>query len=347
MSPNGCSIRTKPCPTCLMCGQPGDILHSRQRDRLFGVDGEWNFRRCTSKSCRLLWLDPMPIEQDLPKAYANYYTHKTTIARSDRKGLRQLAFSMKRAYLQIHYGYAFGASPLRARINSCLLRLVPKWQTDADGEVRLLPARKNGRVLDLGCGSGDWLLSMRELGWQVAGIEFDENAATIGRQRGLEVLNGSLEQFWLADESFDAITLNHVVEHLPDPIGTLRECLRILRPGGKIVIFTPNGSSLSHCIYDQFWRGLEPPRHLHIFSLDSLRRALQSAGFLEVSVAPWIATSIVHESHLLWRGWHGSFSDARARLPTRLYARAFSSLEHLLNKYLPSCADCLAATAIK
>ena len=78
--------------------------------------------------------------------------------------------------------------------------------------------------------------------------------------------------------SADAITLHHVIEHVPDPIALLRECARILRPGGKLAVATPNVESLGHRLFGRCWLALDPPRHLHLFSMPALRACVRKAG---------------------------------------------------------------------
>src|SRR5574342_583828 len=68
-------MRAAPSGSCHVCGTRGRLLHRALRDRLYGVAGEWNFRRCENRSCGLVWLDPMPIEPDLHEAYADCCTH--------------------------------------------------------------------------------------------------------------------------------------------------------------------------------------------------------------------------------------------------------------------------------
>jgi len=252
---------------------------------------------------------------------------------------------MEDGYLAGKFGYV--AAGAGATILSKLLFLMPVRRRGLEGEVRFLSAVSQGRLLDVGCGSGDWLASMRERGWQVAGTDFDENAVKVARQRGLDVVCGPLEQQHFADNSFNAVTLSHVIEHVPDPVAELKECLRILKPGGKLVLFTPNSASLSHKVFKRDWRGLEPPRHLHIFSMDSMRRLLEKAGFRQNSIRPHIAKSVITDSLRLRRAGKGQASGQRLGKGAELYARAFNLWEAILLKWRPTVADCVAAVATK
>lgn len=314
---------------------------------MFGAPGEWNLKRCINPLCRLAWLDPMPASDDIGKAYTHYYTHTTSPPVNRGNALKRVLGALKCAYLAAKYGYQRDTTRAAIPQLGWLFYLFPVRRIEADGEVRFLRALPNGCLLDVGCGSGDWLVSMRERGWKVTGVDLDENAAALARRRGLTVNCGALERQNFADDSFDAITLNHVIEHVPDPIGTLRECARILKPGGTLAVFTPNGSSLGHRIYKEFWRGLEPPRHLHIFTLQSMRCVVERAGFARITVRPWFAPSMIYESHLLRQGWRGSLVGARGRWPLQLLARFFIGAELLLAMWKPSIADCVTAIAVK
>jgi 2-polyprenyl-3-methyl-5-hydroxy-6-metoxy-1,4-benzoquinol methylase len=341
------NIGSSPCPNCMICGGTGEILHFNQRDLIFGAPGQWILKRCPSEECRLVWLDPMPTGEDIGKAYARYYTHTASAGDPSAGMPKRTYMAIKRQYLASKYHYRQDPERLRIPGLGSILYLLPLRRANADGDVRFLHAVPAGRLLDVGCGSGDWLISMRALGWNVTGVEVDVHAANVGRSRGITIVDGQLETQNFPGDTFDAITLNHVIEHLHDPVRTLMECARILKPGGKLVLFTPNGESLGHRLYGQYWRGLEPPRHLHIFSPQSTRRAFELAGFTGITILPWVATSIIYESHLLHAGWRGPFADAHRQWWVHVLARTYSALELVLMSWKPSIADCLAAIAIK
>ena len=164
-----------------------------------------------------------------------------------------------------------------------------------DGAVMWLGTSCRGRLLDVGCGNGIFLATMKELGWEVAGVEPDRQAARVAREQfGLNVHVGTLEEAGFADGTFDAITMSHVVEHLADPISALRECWRVLRKGGRLVVTTPNIESLGHRLYGKAWIGLDPPRHLFLFSPPTLRTCIERSGLqvLELRttarLTPWM-----------------------------------------------------------
>lgn len=141
-----------------------------------------------------------------------------------------------------------------------------------------IPGRR--RLLDVGCGKGDLMMRMRQQGWGVEGLEVDADAVEYGRTiNGLTVHLGSLESAQFPDNTFDVITSNHVIEHVHDPIALIRECLRVLKPGGRLVLATPNIESFGHRVFKRNWSHLDPPRHLRLFTAKTLRECAVRAGF--------------------------------------------------------------------
>lgn len=272
----GTTIRSRPQPACFNCGAPGAPLYSALDDRLFGTSGKWSFRRCDNSGCGLLWLDPMPLEEDIHKAYASYYTHA---ARQGGGGLlRRLFDDAKRGYLANHYGYAAGVG-IVARLLGLLPWCYPGRPAELDFSVMWLAAGTRGRLLDVGAGSG-WLVEhMNGLGWQAEGLDFDPQSVASARARGLVFHQGGLPQQNFAAASFDAVTMSHCIEHVHDPLAWLVEARRILRPGGRLALATPNNASLGHATFGESWFALDPPRHLHLFNYASMTTLMRRAGF--------------------------------------------------------------------
>jgi SAM-dependent methyltransferase len=135
-----------------------------------------------------------------------------------------------------------------------------------------------GTILDVGCGNGAFLSKMKAPGMRAYGVEFSPDGAKEARRRGLNVKCGTLEQQKYPARFFDVITLNHVFEHVPDPLGTLRELKRILKPGGRIIIAVPNTRSLAAKLFGRYWASLDPPRHLSVHSPRTMRIAADRTG---------------------------------------------------------------------
>lgn len=123
---------------------------------------------------------------------------------------------------------------------------------------------------------------MQEKGWEVQGIDFDKSAIGKAKLHGLNVSNKSLQEMNFPDNSFEAIITNHVIEHVPNPKSYLKECLRILKPNGVLIAMTPNTYSLGHRLFKQNWRELEIPRHLQIFSTNSLKNTAEESEFSDI-----------------------------------------------------------------
>jgi SAM-dependent methyltransferase len=268
----------------------------------------------------------MPLPEDLGIAYANYYTHVASTPNQRPSWLKRSSIFIKRGYWAIEYGYMNAHTTVLARMLGRLLYLSHIHRRETDAEVRFLPAMPQGFLLDVGCGSGDWLVAMQARGWRVEGIDFDQA---------------------YPDNQFDVITMHHVIEHLPDPIHTLKECLRILKPGGQLVLFTPNCISLSHRLFKASWRGLEPPRHIHIFSPSAMVSLLKQTGYSQLSVKTFIVTSVVHDSIRIMRRHYGVPAPHQRDWLAWCGARIFKLFELCLFPVNPDLGDCLIATARK
>jgi SAM-dependent methyltransferase len=247
-------------PQCLLCGADGVPLVSGLVDHLFGVPGTWSLSLCPV--CGFGWLDPQPTRGDIGKAYERYYTHADEEP-GDRKATRPpyLRRKLRRLY---RWGLRrLGVMEARNRMLAMFLEGVPK-----------------GRLLEIGCGNGARLAQLVREGWQVVGQEVDPKSAEYAFARhGVAVLVGDLYTLGLEAESFDCILMNHVLEHLHDPVDVLQECRRLLKPGGRLVAVTPNLLSLGMRTFGAHWRGLEAPRHLHLFRPATLLRVAAMAGF--------------------------------------------------------------------
>jgi SAM-dependent methyltransferase len=142
--------------------------------------------------------------------------------------------------------------------------------------MRLLCAAGSppGRLLDIGCGDGSFLLTARAEGWTVAGTEFNPQAA---RERGLNI-SESLDEL-RADERFDCITLWHSLEHLHEPVVVMQRVRQLLAPGGTVLIAVPDSGGLQARLFGRHWLHLDVPRHLYHYDRCSLESLLQAAGF--------------------------------------------------------------------
>jgi SAM-dependent methyltransferase len=272
------TIRSSSAPDCFLCKKEGMLLHEALRDRLFGAPGVWNLRRCQNPRCGLLWLDPMPLPEDIHKAYETFTTHAEPPQAASLK--RSILISIKNGYLQHRYGYRQGVGSRFLRFLFPLALMHPGGRAEMDAVSYFLPApRPSERLLEIGCGNGQSLQRLRELGWDVEGVEVDPVAVELARSKGIRVSHGKLADAGFPDEHFDAVLMHHVIEHVHDPEPFLRECRRIIKPGGKLVMVTPNADSLGHRRHGRNWYPLDPPRHLYVYTVQSMEALLAKAGF--------------------------------------------------------------------
>jgi 2-polyprenyl-3-methyl-5-hydroxy-6-metoxy-1,4-benzoquinol methylase len=274
-------VETEAVGACPVCGDSRrEQLYAGLVDRLYTAPGTWELHRCAG--CGAAYLDPRPTPESVATAYETYYTHEPTPEPDEETGaVRQLRRALRNGYLNAHYRYRLRPATRHGRL---VVPLLPGQRAAADRHVRRLARpREDARLLDVGCGNGEFLLEMRAAGWSAQGLETDARAVARAREHGVDVREGALEDGVYPARSFDAVTLSHVLEHLYDPVRTLRTCREILRDDGVLWLATPNLASHGHARYGRAWRGLEPPRHLVLFTPSALTRALERAGFRVVS----------------------------------------------------------------
>jgi SAM-dependent methyltransferase len=229
---------------CNNCGEVAAHSVLVGGDIQHGLPGEFTLVQC--EGCGLLYLNPRLSGAALSAYYPeDYYAH---LAVRKRNWLQQL-------------DYEYGIEKRFREIR----RYVPQ----------------PGCMLDVGCGTGDFLVGMRERGWKVRGIELSAQAVRHAREGwGLDVQATSLEEAELAPNSLDLVTLWNVLEHLPDPKGALRRIERALRPGGVVVFAVPNFQSYDRQLFGRYWIGYDLPRHLYLFPEPVLRSMLSEVGLI-------------------------------------------------------------------
>jgi 2-polyprenyl-3-methyl-5-hydroxy-6-metoxy-1,4-benzoquinol methylase len=149
--------------------------------------------------------------------------------------------------------------------------------------VSIVPTRSaNGTLLDMGCGNGKFLSFMRGMGWKTYGTDISPLAVEVARANGHRVSCGDVAQARFSDDFFDLITLNNVLEHVYDPIATLEELRRVLKPGGELIVCVPNFDCYERQVFGRHWDPLKIPVHFHHFSGTSLTLALVAARLTPV-----------------------------------------------------------------
>jgi len=203
-------------------------------------------------------------------------------------------------------------------------------QYGLDKRVRFVTrAVEGGRLLDVGCATGLFLRAVPSDRFQVQGVEVSPHAAEIARRLGLDVFTGTLEQAAFPAASFDAVTLWDVLEHLHDPLASLQEITRILKPGGALIFRVPHGGSWDARLFGRYWAGLDTPRHLYVFDRQTLIALLAKAGLqiesesCAIGSYPTFVLSV--RFWMAGRGWSAARRGKIARLLNGPLARLASA----------------------
>jgi SAM-dependent methyltransferase len=278
----------------------------------------------------------MPAEGELGKAYNNYYTHRDAAA-PPATPLRLIYRQMKAGYLAGKYGYAANNVSVLFRFLGLIFYLAPGRRASLDASVFHLSVQRGARLLEVGCGNGSAMRRMADLGWDVEGVDFDEKSVRNARSKGLA------QEF--ESGIFDAVVMSHLIEHVPSPLRVLQESYRILKPGGVLVVLTPNTASLGHLMYGRSWRGLEPPRHLHLFNVKSLRNIALEAKFYDVTCRSSVrARKIFLQSRMCARD--GAIDlERQISVPLRLWAVMMEVVEGFVNVFVRNVGEELKLTA--
>lgn len=150
--------------------------------------------------------------------------------------------------------------------------------------------RKDSRLLEVGSGYGDFLLLAAEQGWEAEGIEISSYAATVSRGRGCRVHTAGLEAACLASETYDVIIMWDVIEHFLKPRPIVEACSRLLRPGGALMMKTPDGRALTpngglvRTLYRHLAYPANTPEHVFHYTPEHLKALLSTCGFITFSV---------------------------------------------------------------
>lgn len=232
---------------CNLCGSDKAELFLERLDRLHVSSEPFRYVRCLR--CGLIYLNPRPTSDEIHAYYPNGYE----------------AFESKEEGFPFRLGQRY--------------RIKKRCWT-----VESMSTTKRGKLLDVGCARGDFLLGMKERGWEVWGVELSALAAQEARDRvGASVFHGQLEEANFPDAYFDVITLWDVLEHLFDPKASLREVNRTLDEDGLLVLGVPNLGSFDALIFGEAWIGWDAPRHLYAFPAEVMARLLTEAGFIILS----------------------------------------------------------------
>ncbi|MGH7595521.1 MAG: class I SAM-dependent methyltransferase [bacterium] len=249
---------------CPLCGAERAELYTEAADRFLPKSGQlYSLRRCVQ--CNMVYLNPRPREADS----ARFYEHAEYLPFASLTPNRSL---LARLYDLLR----------RANLSWKRRMIIDFWQRAGDKEQRAEGGGQRAkshlqlatcRLLDVGCGTGEFLAAMKAAGWQVEGLERDERAAAWAREHHqIAISAGSVEQLSASTQQYDVITLWHVLEHFYDPGRALEIIAQCLRENGMLLITVPNIAGIDARVYKSNWVALDAPRHVNHFSLDTLAR---------------------------------------------------------------------------
>ncbi len=234
---------------CRVCESPhASVVQAKIRDWEFGAGDEYEYRRCGS--CGVVQLHPFPTIADLLEAYPDHY----------------VAFQDK----ETSHGLVYKAL----------------WRLSAAALKRMLrPYIPDGaRVLDVGCGNGGFLERLRPLGaTTLDGIDFSDRACALAEKKGITTFCGTFEDFDGEPDAYDAVFMNHYIEHVMHPHVELATALRLLKPGGWIIGELPNYRSLDRWLFGRYWGGNHVPRHTFQYDPKTLGDLLTRTGYEDVT----------------------------------------------------------------
>ena len=192
--------------------------------------------------------------------------------------------------------------------------------------ISLLLTSKTRRLLDIGCAAGNFLKIAGEMGFDAEGLELDDiNVRYAKEKRSLNAHMNTLDEMEYPESTFDVVTLWDVLEHLSEPMQTLREVSRVMRRGGIIGISTINHACANQKILKAQWRYWMPPDHICSFTPPILRKMLKEAGFTVISEEHTYMFEVLEEQKLHFLSF-SSKKDPISRLSNRIKKIAYVAL---------------------
>ena len=299
-------LETVPCD---LCGGREATTLLVGRDRRFGDPHQYPVVQCMS--CGLIRLNPRPTRTALDELYERDYP---VLLPDDAPGGDQRWASLRRLWHRLMGNY----------------------------HDRVI-AKAHGRVLDVGCGYGKFLLPLKEKGCEVYGLEVNPKCVEFCRAAGLSVSSGTIEEAHVADASLDCVILSQVLEHVGSPTQTLKEIHRLLKPGGRVFVFCPNGDGYLRDLFGKNWHGWHIPFHLYVFTRRTVAQVADEAG-LSVARCRTVTPDDFFTTSL--KSW--LFGDTRGRVfDSAIFRALVCPWLRLADAVLRGKGDCLDVELVK
>ena len=288
---------------CPWCGSEKAQINLWLKDEFLTKE---DFHICECLNCGLLYTMPRPDKDKIGEYYKSeeYYSHQ-----ENKKGFIPKVYE---------------------RVKKTNLK--HKYQLASKGLVV-------GKLLDIGCGVGDFLHTAEVHGWECTGVEPSDDAKAIAQKRmnGKIISSEELENF--PDGSFDLITMWHVLEHVDDLKWQVTQLQRLVKPSGRVVIALPNYKSYDGQYYKEHWAAYDVPRHLNHFNRNTLTKIFKTSGLVlnmmdklkwDAYYISYLSEQYKHHSLPLFRGlYRGWISNCKAKR-----SGEWSSLVYVFEKKL-------------
>lgn len=268
------------CPICHENNDTHDIYE--RRDDEGNMPDVWIMHRC--KSCYSIYLSPRPDTESLPAAYRDYLTHADKDIYEEVNNGEGVLWDAVRGYIKTSCGINFQKY---SSLGASIITTIPPVRQKLDRFARHLTKNRfpeTGILLDIGCGNGAFMALAKKMGWKVEGVEPDPVSVNLCRSKGLYVFSGSIDSVNSRQGHYDVITMNHVIEHVPDPGDFLQKSFDLLRPGGMLWVALPNPQSFGKKLFGTAFCALHPPFHFCLASQKALCDKMHQAGFERIEV---------------------------------------------------------------
>ncbi len=278
---------------CPICGQSRPVVLLECYSQPFAR----TFQLVRCYDCGMGYTNPRPQVTDLAQLYPAHYAAyrgcpSMKIGWCKRQRMRLEKWS---AYVSVH-----GRKKWLRRLAQLLFHsIAPRSDT-----LLSFAMEGEGRLLDFGCGVGEYASKMQQRGWQVDGIDLSNHAAQKAQQLyGFSVWVGSLPHPNVKPQSYDMITMGQVLEHIPNPHQIISSALEALKPNGRLVISVPNLESWGRQAFGKYWWPLQMPWHVLHFTPSALTALMRMHGFAIESI------QMMKPTHWFGRSWQAGQAD--------------------------------------
>lgn len=271
---------TYPVSKCCLCGSERNRVTVANLQDNINISSQYRGSIIQCSDCNHAFLSPVFTTSDLHLAYEGYYTRSKDRLEIPSNASRDF-FTFFTKYYQYRY---IKKRTAKGIFLFALSLIVPFARFYLNRAVRFLevPATiEKPRLLDIGCGRGDFLIRAESCGYLSSGIDFDPEAIKVSRLRGLNAVESRIDEL-PENDLYDVITLSHVIEHVYNPEDMLEAIFQRLKEKGYLYISTPNFNSAGRAVFGGSWKGYDVPRHMHFFTVNSLKALLINTGFSEV-----------------------------------------------------------------